>query len=469
MIENTLQLESGAALVCTEASLSVRPPPGKSKPKLNIPLKRVLWAYANGTSVEVHAAVDKRGAVKIEGKVPDAKQADAQEWVAGLMEAAYDGVKPQRRFLAIVNPIGGPGKAASIFKKIVEPILRAARCSCDTIFTEYYLHAKKVGAELDIDAFDAILSVSGDGIVHELYNGMAEHKYPRKAFRMPIAPIPAGSGNGLSLNLLGLKDGQNIVAATVNAIKGRPMPVDVCSVVQGGKRSFSYMSQCLGLMADLDLGTEHLRILGSNRFVYGYVRGIVTHKTYPFSISIREKDSDKHKMANDLREQLTKSPDELFLSDLGPEVEDSSLPALLYADEDDSEWTKIEEAVSYFYGGKCAYVSRDLMQFPVCMPNDGAVDLAIQRKLPRGEMVTAMDSAEHGRLYWRESNLYYKAVAYRLKPLNKQGYLSIDGEKFPFKEFHVEVHQGLGTMLSCYGHYRTERNEALTAPKSKSK
>jgi sphingosine kinase len=41
--------------------------------------------------------------------------------------------------------------------------------------------------------------------VHEVYNGMAEHKTPRKAFRIPIAPIPAGSGNGLSLNILGLK------------------------------------------------------------------------------------------------------------------------------------------------------------------------------------------------------------------------------------------------------------------------
>ena len=65
----------------------------------------------------------------------------------------------------------------------------------------------------------------------------------------------------------------NVVAATLNAIKGRPMAVDVCSFVQDGKRTFSYMSQCLGLMADLDLGTEHLRILGSNRFVYGYLRG----------------------------------------------------------------------------------------------------------------------------------------------------------------------------------------------------
>ncbi|KAG6845322.1 hypothetical protein H0H87_010779 [Tephrocybe sp. NHM501043] len=34
-------------------------------------------------------------------------------------------------------------------------------------------------------------------------NGFAHHEDPKKAFSIPIAPIPTGSGNGLSLNLLG--------------------------------------------------------------------------------------------------------------------------------------------------------------------------------------------------------------------------------------------------------------------------
>jgi sphingosine kinase len=51
------------------------------------------------------------------------------------------------------------------------------------------------------------------------------------------------------------------------------MAVDVLSILQSGRRSFSFLSQCVGLMADLDLGTEHLRWMGSSRFVYGYLRG----------------------------------------------------------------------------------------------------------------------------------------------------------------------------------------------------
>lgn len=43
---------------------------------------------------------------------------------------------------------------------------------------------------------------------------------------------------------------------------GFPMPVDVTSVTQGDKRVFSFMSQAIGLMSELDLGTEHLRFMG---------------------------------------------------------------------------------------------------------------------------------------------------------------------------------------------------------------
>jgi sphingosine kinase len=65
----------------------------------------------------------------------------------------------------------------------------------------------------------------------------------------------------------------DVAAATLNAIKGRPMAIDLLSILQNDKRTFSFLSQAVGLMADVDLGTEHLRWLGSTRFMYGYLRG----------------------------------------------------------------------------------------------------------------------------------------------------------------------------------------------------
>ena len=103
--------------------------------------------------------------------------------------------------------------------KKVEPIFRAACCVLDVqrelplfslqhasntrLDTTHSGHAYEIAKDLSLD-YDAVVSVSGDGLIHEILNGFAHHQHPTKVFATPIAPIPTGSGNGLALNLLGL-------------------------------------------------------------------------------------------------------------------------------------------------------------------------------------------------------------------------------------------------------------------------
>ena len=77
----------------------------------------------------------------------------------------------------------------------------------------------------------------------------------------------------ITLDWPNYQDGFDVVIAALNAVKGAmsswlsscayvylfeylgtPMKQDILSITQGEKRIFSYMSQTLGLMADLDLG-----------------------------------------------------------------------------------------------------------------------------------------------------------------------------------------------------------------------
>ena len=51
------------------------------------------------------------------------------------------------------------------------------------------------------------------------------------------------------------------------------MATDLFLVTQNGKTSISFLSQTVGLMADLDLGTEHLRWMGDTRFSVGFLQG----------------------------------------------------------------------------------------------------------------------------------------------------------------------------------------------------
>jgi len=371
------------------------------------------------------------------------------------MTATYSGVRERRRLLVVINPHGGRGKATSIFEQKVEPILKAARCTYEAVYTEYGGHAVKIASDISLDNYDAIVTVSGDGTVHELINGFALHKEPMKAFKIPIAPIPAGSGNATSLNLLGLEDGLDVAAATLNAIKGRPMAVDVLSIVQSGKRSFSFFSQCVGLMADLDLGTEHLRWMGSSRFVYGFLRGLITRKAYRFSVSFKTDMSEKGSMVKALREYTSSAPHYDVPSD-EEEGNATALPSLQYIDKQDG-WITFEGPSLFMYAGKGPFVSCDLMQFPVAMPNDGKVDLVIQGMMSRMDMLKIfVDGAEKGAAYWHNKTNYFKASAYRIKLLQEGGNLSIDGERFPFEEYYAEVHRGLATMLSMNGRYSVD-------------
>jgi len=425
---------------------------------LNVLLSRVLWVGISGLVIDVHLLVKNRGSFKhtavsasFQGDDPDVSS-NASNWVQSAMMAAYGGIKTQRRLLVVINPHGGTGKAVSLFKGKVEPILKAARCAYKVLYTESNGHARKIASEILPDEYDAIASVSGDGTLHELINGLAQHAEPMRALKIPIVPIPAGSGNGLALNLLGIEDGLDVSYATLNAIKGRPMSIDLLSILQSGKRSLSFMTQCAGLMADVDLGTEHLRWLGSNRFIYGFLRGVVTAKMYRFKISAKiDSKADKAEMVEALRKHPNSATDDEHPP---AEVENLStgLPPLQYVD-DHEGWTTFEGPILYFYAGKGPYVSRELMQFPVSVPNDGMVDLVIQGKVSRAEMLKHLDGAEKGTSYWLDQAHYCKASAYRLGLLEEEGNLSIDGERFPFEGYYAEVHRGLGTVLSMNGRY----------------
>ena len=57
------------------------------------------------------------------------------------------------------------------------------------------------------------------------------------------------------------------------------MDVDLFSMTQGSNRHISFMCQSLGLMADVDLGTDRLRFMGS-QYVYFAVTTCPPNSTF---------------------------------------------------------------------------------------------------------------------------------------------------------------------------------------------
>ncbi|EPQ30626.1 uncharacterized protein PFL1_02150 [Pseudozyma flocculosa PF-1] len=284
---------------------------------------------------------------RIEARIAHASRDDddvevkAQRWVDDVMAKAYGDVKPFRRLKILVNPAGGPGKARQLYDSRVRPIFEAALCKLDVTFTQYRLHGVEVARDLDVDSYDAMAVMSGDGLIHEVLNGLAKRSDAKRALRLPLAPIPAGSGNASAINLLGVEQGFSLALACLNIIKGRPMPADLLTVTQPASafppgtpipgvpaqpskfkrradmgaapvpssttttrasedaalmadapskpfvRYYSFLSQSIGLMADIDLGTESMRALGDTRFLIGYAAGVLRNTECEVDVDVK--------------------------------------------------------------------------------------------------------------------------------------------------------------------------------------
>ncbi|KAF7323004.1 DAGKc domain-containing protein [Mycena chlorophos] len=454
-----------------------------------VPLRQVLGAKRASRSFELSYLRRSKtmGLETLTGILPDEVTDDvADAWIETLLQMAYEGmgVSRQRRLKVVINPHGGTKKAVGIFKKSVEPIFLAAECTLDVVHTTRPGHAYDIGKDLSLTDYDAIAILSGDGLVHEILNGLAHNLHPIKALATPLAPIPTGTGNGLSLNILGFDDGFDVGVAALNAVKGLPMKVDLCSVTQNGKRTISFMSQAMGLMADLDIGTEHLRWMGEARFSYGFLRGcglfvslqalgsnadppVIKMKPSPLRILIKEYESDKEKMFEALQQRKKNPP--AATKPAEADLESTQLPTLKYALDDEEGWTVVQEPLLYLFAGKGPYVGRhvylstqsllstlfrDYMSFPVSLPDDGLLDIVLQTtNVSRVELLRNQSAAPKGLVYWHPSVRYVKAHAYRVKPLASKGALAVDGEIFPFEEFQVEAHSKLGCFLSPFGYY----------------
>lgn len=181
------------------------------------------------------------------------------------LSALVDGIPGMRRVVhLIVNPISGRGQSLALLHSEVLPELNARR--------EFLVHvhvtsgpdeARVIATQLDVSTCDALAVMGGDGTMHEVVQGLCGRSDWRAACRLPLLPIPTGSGNGLAVSL-----GLSTVRLALFALRRScVVPLDICSVWTGEReRRFSFLSFTSGLIADIDIESERLRWLGAARF-----------------------------------------------------------------------------------------------------------------------------------------------------------------------------------------------------------
>ncbi|KAL2200216.1 ATP-NAD kinase-like domain-containing protein [Corynascus similis CBS 632.67] len=385
-------------------------------------------------------------------------------WVDRLLDRAYSGSVRHKRAWVLVNPHAGPGGADRIWEKEVKPIFEAARMPMTVVRTAYSGEAVNLARDLDIDDYDIAIPCSGDGLPHEVFNGLAKRPDARRALsKIAVCHVPCGSGNAMSCNLYGT---HRPSLAALAIVKGVPTPLDLVSVTHGGQRTISFLSQALGLIAEVDLGTEHLRWMGATRFTCGFLMLALQKKTYPCDIAVKVEIDSKEDIKKHYRNHVKQREDRLSKANRSQDstsletpnsYDGPGLPPLKYGTSMDKlpeGWELIpHEKLGSFYCGNMGYMAPDANFFPAALPDDGFIDLATtDGDISFFQSVNMQLGVESGHFFDNPLVSYRKVSAFRIIPRNQDsGYISIDGEAIPFGSFQAEVHPGLGLTLSKNG------------------
>ena len=407
----------------------------------------------------------------------------AQSWAETINGALGVTGDERRHVLVLINPFSGTKQAPQLWRTAIKPIFDLAGLTSEAVVTEYQGHARQLASQLDLGRYDAVCSVSGDGLFWELLNGLLARPDWAEAVKLPLAPLPGGSGNALAF-AAGMGDP---TTAAFCVARGRARPFDVASVLQERVRCTAFLQLSWGLVADVDFESERFRWMGGSRFAVSAVQRIAGLRLYRGRLSYYPVAGWSADAASAARCRPTHCPQcadesypgrptglltgaDAWEAGVVPAggggnafagLEKSALPAgpptpLLdsLAEGQEEGWVVgADDAYVMVCAANATHISSDSKMAPLAHWSDGCWDLVVIKELPKmalAKMFLALESGEH---LDSPHVSYIKVRAFRIDPdplpPGTESFLDVDGEKLPeYGPTGVEVHRGLVRLIT---------------------
>lgn len=304
----------------------------------------------------------------------------------------------KKKFLVIINPISGRGSGIKIWEKVKSMF---ECCDLDVKLTEYRGHAKVLIQNLYHSEYTSVIAIGGDGLVHEIVNGMLQDC--QEKFKLPIAVISAGSGNALAQYVCS-KISKKLTPENCAyiSLKGQAQDFDITKIsYETGKILYSFLSLSWGYIADVDIESDIFRCCGVMRYdFYGAWRLLVLRR-YTGMIKWEGQESGCQ-----------------------------------------------EGNFVYFWSCNIPYVGEDMKVAPLAHENDGFNDLLIVGNVSRFALCRLLLTQDSGRHISNPNLKHFKSTSWTLKP--DRGIFSIDGDEYPIGNISAQVLHSIGsfTMLS---------------------
>ncbi|XP_050756237.1 ceramide kinase isoform X2 [Gymnogyps californianus] len=219
------------------------------------------------------------------------------QWIQALKELLEMQKSRPKQLLVYINPYGGKRQGKRIYEQKVAPLFSLASISTDVVITEHANHAKDNLFEVNINKYDGVVCVGGDGMFSEVMHGLIGRmqkdsgidqnnpKAPLVQCNIRIGIIPAGSTDCICYSTVGISDP---VTSALHIIVGDCQPLDVSSVHHNNtflKYSVSLLGY--GFYGDILKDSEKKRWMGPMRYDYSGFKTFLSHHYYEGTISFQ--------------------------------------------------------------------------------------------------------------------------------------------------------------------------------------
>lgn len=424
---------------------------------------------------------------------------EAEKWARAVRERSArqqylrDGVVmselSRRRMMLLVNPQSGRGQALSLYNSHIQRMLHEAGVPHTLVITERQNHARElVRDNMNLAQWDALVIMSGDGLLFEVINGLLERPDWEEAIRMPLAILPGGSGNALAASVhhysgsTPVSSEELLISCGFLLCKGLVSHMDLVSVhLSSSPRVFSFLSLAWGFVADVDIESEKYRHVGAARFTVGTLVRLASLRVYRGRLAYLPASLDNCKDQPNIQTSWPTSKMYNFSYDSCPMSEqnschsnnsvkvtrrengfhrnssksspgprDSLLPPL---DQPvPSNWVTVpEEDFVLVLAMYQSHLAEDLFAAPDSTLDDGLIHLIYVRAgISRAALLRlflAMGKGAH--LTTNCQHLVHAKVrALRLEPHSPKGIITVDGEVVEYGPVQAAVHRGLARVIT---------------------
>jgi YegS/Rv2252/BmrU family lipid kinase len=165
---------------------------------------------------------------------------------------------PVRNVFVVLNPHGGNGRGARAWA-VVRSVFEENGVKFELLETERPRHATEALQRKNLDGFDAVVVVGGDGTISESLRGMMLREDKRV---IPFGLVPGGTGNSVVVTM----EATDPRRAALNIVRGFVRRIDVGKVVTDEGTFYMLNIVGFGLASESNVTAENLRCCGRCRY-----------------------------------------------------------------------------------------------------------------------------------------------------------------------------------------------------------